>query len=81
MKNRKGLSYPEWAARLQEYYRYLESLLSPDVIIVGGGISRKSEKFLPLLTTDAEIIPAELRNTAGIVGAAVVADERFKAGG
>ncbi len=81
VKDKKGLSYPEWAARLQEYYSYLEFLLSPDVIIVGGGISRKSEKFLPLLTTDAEIIPAELRNTAGIVGAAVVADERFEAGG
>lgn len=81
VKDKKGLSYPDWAARLQEYYSYLESLLSPDVIIVGGGISRKSDKYLPLLTTQAEIIPAQLRNTAGIVGAAVVADERFKAGG
>ena len=80
-KDKKGLSYPDWAARLQEYYSYLESLLSPDVIIVGGGISRKSDKFLPLVTTDAEIIPAELRNTAGIVGAAIVADERFRPGG
>ena len=80
VKDKKGLSYPEWAARLQEYYSYLEFLLSPDVIIVGGGISRKSEKFLPLLTTDAEIIPAQLRNTAGIVGAAIVADERFRTG-
>lgn len=81
VKDKKGLSYPEWAERLQEYYSYLEFLLSPDVIIVGGGVSRKSDKFLPLITTDAELIPAELRNTAGIVGAAVVADERFGAGG
>ena len=81
VKDKKGLSYPDWAARLQEYYSYLEFLLSPDVIIVGGGISRKSEKFLPLLTTNADIIPAQLRNTAGIVGAAIVADERFRTGG
>jgi len=76
-KDREKLSYPDWAKRLQEYYSHLEFLISPDVIIVGGGISRKSEKFLPLLSTEAEIIPAELRNTAGIVGAAVMADERF----
>lgn len=81
VKDRKGLSYPEWAKRLQEYYSYLEFLTSPDVIIVGGGISRKSDKFLPLIDTQAELIPAELRNAAGIVGAAVVADERFPSGG
>jgi polyphosphate glucokinase len=76
-KERKKLSYSKWAERLQEYYSYLEFLTSPDVIIVGGGISRKSEKFLPLISTQAELIPAELRNQAGIVGAAVVAHERF----
>jgi len=81
VKERKGLSYPQWAKRLQEYYSHLEFLTSPDVIIVGGGISRKSEKFLPHITTEAELIPAELRNTAGIVGAAVMADERFSDGG
>jgi polyphosphate glucokinase len=81
VKERKGLSYPDWAERLQEYYSYLEFLTSPDVIIVGGGISRKSDKFLPLIETDAELIPAELRNAAGIVGAAVVADERFATSG
>lgn len=81
VKDKKRLSYPEWAERLQEYYSYLEFLMSPDVIIVGGGISRKSEKFLPLITTEAELIPAKLRNTAGIVGAAVVAEERFGTGG
>ena len=81
VKNREGLSYEEWAKRLQEYYSHLEFLLSPDVIIVGGGISRKSEKFLPLLETEAELIPAQLRNTAGIVGAAVEAHERYGTGG
>jgi polyphosphate glucokinase len=81
VKNAEGLSYRDWAKRLQEYYSYVEFLLSPDVIIVGGGVSRKSEKFLPLITTEAELIPAELRNAAGIVGAAVVADERFSSPG
>ena len=81
VKERKGLSYPEWAERLQEYYSHLEFLISPDVIIVGGGISRKSDKFLPRISTQAELIPAQLRNTAGIVGAAVVAHERFGASG
>jgi polyphosphate glucokinase len=80
VKDRKRLSYEEWAARLQEYYSYLEFLTSPDVIIVGGGISRKADRFLPLISTQAELIPAELRNTAGIVGAAVVAQERFSGG-
>jgi polyphosphate glucokinase len=78
VKDRKGLSYPEYAQRLQEYYTYLESITWPDVIIVGGGISRKADKFLPLITTQAELIPAELRNQAGIVGAAIVAHERFE---
>lgn len=77
VKDREGLSYPAWAKRLQEYYSHLEFLTSPDVIIVGGGISRKSDKFLPLIKTEAELIPAALRNAAGIVGAAVTADERF----
>lgn len=78
VKDRKGLSYPEYAQRLQEYYSYLESITWPDVIIVGGGISRKADKFLPLITTQADLVPAELRNQAGIVGAAIVAHERFE---
>ena len=79
-REREGLSWKEWAGRLQEYYSHLEFLLSPDVIIVGGGVSRKSEKFLPLLDVQAEIIPAALQNQAGIVGAAVEAAERFAGG-
>ncbi|MDE3723590.1 ROK family protein [Nocardiopsis sp. N85] len=75
-KERDRLSYHEWAhERLQRYYRVLEDLLWPDLIVVGGGVSRKSEKFLPLLDIRTPIIPAELRNTAGIVGAALAAVE------
>ncbi|CAL9384863.1 Polyphosphate glucokinase [Nocardiopsis dassonvillei] len=73
-KEREGLSYHEWAhKRLQRYYRVVEDLLWPDLIVVGGGVSRKSEKFLPLLDIRTPIVPAELRNTAGIVGAALAA--------
>lgn len=77
----EGLSYPKWAKRLQEYYSHLTFLLSPDLIVVGGGISRKSDKFLPLLDLPCEIVPAHLQNTAGIVGAAMAAAELAEARG
>lgn len=70
-KTREGLSYKEWAPRLQRYYSTLEFLLSPDLIVVGGGISRKHHKFLPLLDLGCEIVPAQLENQAGIAGAAM----------
>ena len=73
-KDREELSYEEWATeRLQPYYSYVENLFWPDLFVVGGGVSRKSEKFLPLLRLRTPIVPAELRNAAGIVGAAAVA--------
>jgi len=79
-KTREDLSYAEWATRLQRYYRVLEDLLWPDLIVVGGGVSKDSEEFLPLLDLRTPIIPAVLRNKAGIIGAAVLAtaaqDER-----
>ena len=77
-KDREDLSYKEWATkRLQRYYERLEALLWPDLIVVGGGVSRKSEKFLPLLKTNAPLVPAKLLNTAGIVGAAWLAADRL----
>ena len=76
-KDREELSYKKWATeRLQRYYERLEALLWPDLIVVGGGVSRKSEKFLPLLKLKSEIVPAKLQNTAGIVGAAWLASDR-----
>ncbi|MDY2941912.1 MAG: ROK family protein [Varibaculum sp.] len=69
-RKREDLGWKKWAKRLQQYYSQIEILLSPDLILVGGGVSRNSDKFLPLLNLRAEILPAELRNTAGIVGAA-----------
>lgn len=70
VKVREDLSFETWAARLQEYFSLLELLFSPDAIIVGGGISKQHDAFLPLITTEAALLPAELRNDAGLVGAA-----------
>ncbi len=72
-KERGRLSWRAWAKRLQGYYSLLEFLLSPDLIIVGGGVSKSHAEFLPLLKTKAPIVPAELRNNAGILGAAWLA--------
>ena len=73
-KEREGLSYEKWATeRLQPYFKHLEFILAPDLFVVGGGVSRKSEKFLPYLHLETPIIPAALRNVAGIIGAAALA--------
>jgi polyphosphate glucokinase len=72
-KERDDLSWEKWADRLQKYYNELEKLLSPDLFIVGGGVSKNHGDFLPLLTLSTEILPAVLRNNAGILGAADLA--------
>lgn len=72
-RERDGLDFPAWAARLQRYFRVVEDLVWPDLIVVGGGVSRKHELFLPLLDLRTPIVPAALRNAAGIVGAAALA--------
>ena len=72
-KERDGLDYAAWAERLQRYYSKLEFLFSPDLFIVGGGVSKEHEQFLPLLDLKTEIVPARLRNSAGIIGAAALA--------
>jgi len=75
---REGLSFPQWAERLQRYYRHLEDLLVPDLLIVGGGISKRHEEFLPLLDLKTKIVPARTKNTAGIIGSAVLANRIFE---
>ena len=75
---RENLSFEEWAKRLQRYYSTLEALLVPDLIIVGGGISKQHEKFLPLLDLKTRIVPAQTKNNAGIIGAAVLANRTFE---
>lgn len=70
---REGLSFQDWAKRLERYYKTLERLFSPDLIIVGGGISKSHQEFLPLINIDTEIVPAKTKNAAGIIGAASIA--------
>jgi len=74
-RTREDLSWQHWAKRLTKYYRTLEMLFSPDLFVVGGGVSKEADHFLPLLDISTEIIPAELRNKAGVVGAALYASE------
>jgi polyphosphate glucokinase len=78
-RERKDLSWSQWAERLTRYYRTLEKLISPDLFVVGGGVSKHADKYLPLLEIDTPIVPATLRNTAGIVGAAALAAEAVHA--
>lgn len=73
-REREGLDWPGYVERLQRYFSHLERLFSPDLLIVGGGISKRPEDFLPHLRLRAPIVPATLQNSAGIVGAALFAD-------
>ena len=77
-REREELSWQEWAARLTRYYSTLEALFSPDLFVVGGGVSKNADEFLPLLTIDTPIVPAQLLNKAGIVGAALVAEQELR---
>ncbi|MFD8716650.1 polyphosphate--glucose phosphotransferase [Streptomyces sp. NPDC059629] len=71
-KEDNDLSWEQWGGRVNKYLAHVEMLFTPDLFIIGGGVSRKAEKFLPYLTgVKAEIVPAQLQNNAGIVGAAM----------
>lgn len=73
-RQEKELSWEEWGERLNEYVQRLEYLFSPDLFIIGGGVSKKSDKFLSYIkTSHAEVVTAQLLNDAGIVGAAMAA--------
>jgi len=78
-RERDDLSFKDWAKRLQRYFGALEDLFWPDLIVIGGGVSKKHDKFLPLLDLRTPVVPAQLLNSAGIVGAAVLAAERHGA--
>jgi polyphosphate glucokinase len=75
-REREGLSWAAWSERLTAYFRHLERLFTPDLFVVGGGVSKSWEKFGHLIEIDTEIIPAKLENRAGIVGAALVAHRK-----
>jgi polyphosphate glucokinase len=73
VKEENDLSWADWAKRVTRYLRSVEDLIWPDLIIAGGGVSKKADKWLPLLEVRTKVVAAELRNDAGIVGAAVAA--------
>ena len=78
IKDRLGLSYKDWAVRLQRYYEVVEMLFWPDLFVVGGGVSKDHAKFMPNLTLKTPMVPAQLRNKAGIIGAAWLANDRLE---
>jgi polyphosphate glucokinase len=71
VRTRKELPWDEWARRLDEYLCRMERLIWPDLIIIGGGVSKEHERFFPLLTVRAQVVPAQFLNRAGILGAAL----------
>ena len=74
-KEREGLDWVEWTSRLQQYYTMLERLFSPELLVIGGGVSKAAEEFIPLLKLNTEVVPATLRNNAGILGSAFLATQ------
>lgn len=76
IRTKEGLSYDEYVPRLQRYYETVEFLFSPDLLVVGGGVSKKADKFLPKLKLRTPIVPAALLNRAGIIGAAWLAADK-----
>jgi polyphosphate glucokinase len=75
VREKHDLSWSTWAGRLTTYYRTLEKLFSPDLIVLGGGVSKHADEFVHLIDVETEIVPAKLQNRAGIVGAALWAAE------
>ncbi len=72
-REREGLSFAQWAQRLTRYYRHVEFLFSPDLLVIGGGVSKQHDEFVPLIEVSTPMVPAVLRNNAGIMGAAALA--------
>lgn len=73
VRERENLGWAEWAGRVQRYLRALEAYLWPDLIVVGGGVSRRAKKWLPLVELRTPVVAAGLQNQAGIAGAALLA--------
>jgi polyphosphate glucokinase len=73
IRKEETLSWEEWAARVNEFLKQMEFFFSPDLFIIGGGVSKKQHKFLPYLDVQTEVVPAQLLNEAGIIGAALAA--------
>jgi polyphosphate glucokinase len=78
VRQRENLSWEAWGERFNEYLLYMEKLLWPDLIIIGGGVSKNDDKFFNKFTVKTRVVPAQLLNNAGMVGAAVAAKNAFK---
>ena len=76
IREEQDLSWTDWADRLQDYLHVVERLLVPDLIVLGGGVSKKADRFLPHVKVDTPVVPAVLQNNAGIVGAAMATTGR-----
>lgn len=72
VREREGIDDATWCARLSPYFRKLEALFSPDVFVISGGISKRATEFIPLIDVNTPIVPAKLKNNAGIIGAALL---------
>lgn len=77
VRKNEELSWKEWGKRLNEYLVHLERVICPEMILLGGGVSKKFEKFAPHLNTQVTVLPAESQNEAGVIGAAVYAYDCF----
>ena len=77
-RKREDLSYKEWGKRVNFFLSHVEEIMHPELIIIGGGISKKMDKFKKYITIDTPVIPAQLLNDAGIIGAAMFALENVK---
>lgn len=79
IRSDKNLTWEDWAERVNEFLNRMEQLFSPDLFIFGGGVSKKHDKFFEFLKTETKVVPAELRNHAGIIGAAMAAKSLVEA--
>jgi len=77
VRDEHGMSYRKWAKRVNAYMQHVERLFTPDLFVVGGGVSKNADKWVPLLELHTPVEPAQLLNDAGIVGAAIAAIERL----
>jgi polyphosphate glucokinase len=75
IREKQNLSWEEWGGRVNEYLQMVEFLFWPDIIIIGGGVSKEFSKFEPFLKLQTDVVPAQSRNHAGIIGAALAASE------
>jgi polyphosphate glucokinase len=76
VREEEDLSWKDWAKQVERYLQYLESLLWPEVILIGGGVSKQASKFIPRISVRAKLLPAKLLNSAGIIGAAMIATNK-----